>query len=401
MVGYRPDEIKGQQHRMFVDPGYAKSADYRAFWDKLAAGDYVAAEFKRIGKGGKPVWLQASYNPIFDPSGRVTKVVKFATDITGRLNAVNAIGAGIGQLAENNLEYRLTTPLIAEFEPLRLNFNESFDKLQATLMAVTQNIGNVRSAAVDITNASDDLSRRTQQQTTTIAETVSALDKITATVRQTSSNSSDARKIVAAAKAEAEKSGTVVQNAVQAMTGIENSSKQISNILGVIDEIAFQTNLLALNAGVEAARAGEAGRGFAVVATEVRALAQRSADAAKEIKQLIYTSNGEVESGVRLVGETGDALGRIVERVEELNALITDIAGSAQAQATGLDAVNHAVNQMDQATQQNATMVEQATTASHGLARDAGELASLVEQFRLGGDRAAVAAPKRAAGGRH
>ena len=187
-----------------------------------------------------------------------------------------------------------------------------------------------------------------------------------------------------AAKADAENSGEVVRETVSAMSGIEASSKQIGNIIGVIDEIAFQTNLLALNAGVEAARAGDAGRGFAVVATEVRALAQRSADAAKEIKTLISASSQQVDAGVKLVGETGKALGRIVEQVAKLNGLVGDIAASAQEQATGLDEVNTAVNQMDQVTQQNAAMVEQSTAASHSLAEEAEELARLVGQFRIG-----------------
>jgi methyl-accepting chemotaxis protein len=190
--------------------------------------------------------------------------------------------------------------------------------------------------------------------------------------------------MAATAKSDAEQSGAVVRETVTAVSGIEASSKQIGNIIGVIDEIAFQTNLLALNAGVEAARAGDAGRGFAVVATEVRALAQRSADAAKEIKTLISASGKQVDAGVKLVGETGKALGRIVEQVSKLNQVVTEIASSTQEQATGLNEVNTAVNQMDQVTQQNAAMVEQSTAASHGLAGEAETLARLVGQFRIG-----------------
>jgi methyl-accepting chemotaxis protein len=243
----------------------------------------------------------------------------------------------------------------------------------------------VRSGAGEITQASDDLSRRTEQQAASLEETAAALDQITATVRKTAENANAARDVVTTAKSDAERSGVVVRETVAAMTGIENSSKQIGNIIGVIDEIAFQTNLLALNAGVEAARAGDAGRGFAVVATEVRALAQRSADAAKEIKTLISASGTQVATGVKLVGETGIALGRIVEQVEQLNGLVRDIAGSAQEQATGLAEVNSAVNQMDQVTQQNAAMVEQSTAASHSLASEAEALGQLVGQFQIGG----------------
>jgi methyl-accepting chemotaxis protein len=217
-----------------------------------------------------------------------------------------------------------------------------------------------------------------------LEETAAALDQITATVRKTAENSNEARNTASAAKADTETSGAVVRETVTAMSGIEASSKQIGNIIGVIDEIAFQTNLLALNAGVKAARAGDAGRGFAVVATEVRALAQRSADAAKEIKALISASSQQVDTGVKLVDETGKALARIAEQVARLNGLVGDISSSAQEQATGLNQVNTAVNQMDQVTQQNAAMVEQATAASHGLAGEASELARLVGQFQIG-----------------
>ena len=240
------------------------------------------------------------------------------------------------------------------------------------------------------------MSRRTEQQAASLEETAAALDQITATVRKTAENSNEARNTVSVTKADTETSGAVVRETVTAMSGIEASSKQIGTIIGVIDEIAFQTNLLALNAGVEAARAGDAGRGFAVVATEVRALAQRSAEAAKEIKALISASSQQVDTGVKLVGETGKALARIAEQVARLNGLVSDISFSAQEQATGLNQVNTAVNQMDQVTQQNAAMVEEATAASHNLSGEAQELARLVGQFRIG-ESAAAPVLKRAA----
>ena len=303
------------------------------------------------------------------------------------------VGAALEALANGDLTHRITGDMPARSEMLKRNFNATADKLQQTMQSIATNTQGVRAGAAEITQSSDDLSRRTEQQAASLEETAAALDQITATVRKTAEGANEARNVANAAKADAERSGLVVGETVTAMSGIETSSKQITNIIGVIDEIAFQTNLLALNAGVEAARAGDAGRGFAVVATEVRALAQRSADAAKEIKTLISASGAQVEMGVKLVGETGQALGRIVEQVARLNRLIGDIAGSAQEQATGLAEVNSSVNQMDQVTQQNAAMVEESTAASHSLVAEAEELARLVGQFRIGEHAAFAAAP--------
>jgi len=318
-----------------------------------------------------------------------------------QLLVVEEVGVALRSLAAGDLTAQIGAAFPASAQRIKDDFNEAVSSLHETMQAIGTNTEAVRSGAEEINQASDDLSKRTEQQAASLEETAAALDEITATVRKTAEGADATRKIVAAAKADAEHSGDVVKQAVTAMSGIENSSKQISNIIGVIDEIAFQTNLLALNAGVEAARAGDAGRGFAVVATEVRALAQRSADAAKEIKTLISASGVQVASGVSLVGETGKALGRTLEQVEQINRLVNEIAASAREQASGLQEVNKAVNQMDQVTQQNAAMVEQATAASHGLAGEAAELAKLVGQFQTGGTAqphaARKAAPKPAA----
>ncbi|HEY1856994.1 methyl-accepting chemotaxis protein [Acidocella sp.] len=303
---------------------------------------------------------------------------------------VHSVATGLEKLSNGDLLFRLTEAFSSEYEKLRGDFNAAMETLQGTMQSIAVNTQGVRSGAEEITQASDDLSRRTEQQAASLEETAAALDQITATVRRTAEVANEARDLVSTSKTDAERSGDVVRQTVGAMDGIESSSKQIANIIGVIDEIAFQTNLLALNAGVEAARAGDAGRGFAVVATEVRALAQRSADAAKEIKTLISASGQQVETGVKLVSETGNALGRIVTQVTQLNGLVVELAASAKEQATGLGEVNAAVNQMDQVTQQNAAMVEQATAASHGLSGEAHELVRLVGQFRIG---ESVAAP--------
>jgi len=306
---------------------------------------------------------------------------------------VDSLAEGLEKLSAGNLLFKLDSKFSQEYEKLREDFNQAMLRLKETMGSIATNTQGVRAGASEITQASDDLARRTEQQAASLEETAAALDQITATVRKTAEGTAEARNVAQATKADAQRSGEIVREAVQAMGGIEASSKQIGSIIGVIDEIAFQTNLLALNAGVEAARAGDAGRGFAVVATEVRALAQRSADAAKEIKALISASGAQVETGVKLVSETGKALTRIVEQVDRLNTLVTDIAASSQEQATGLNEVNTAVNQMDQVTQQNAAMVEQATAASHSLAGEAAELARLVGQFQIG----QIAAPTHAA----
>ncbi|NGM50327.1 methyl-accepting chemotaxis protein [Caulobacter sp. 602-2] len=297
---------------------------------------------------------------------------------------VSSLAEGLERLAQGDLTFRVTAAFPGEYAKLKDDFNGAIAQLQDTVKVIAASTDGLRTGADEIAHASDDLSRRTEQQAASLEETAAALDELTATVRRTASGARQASDVVSTTRGEATHSGQVVHQAVSAMGEIENSSKQISQIIGVIDEIAFQTNLLALNAGVEAARAGEAGRGFAVVAQEVRALAQRSAEAAKEIKTLISSSTQQVSAGVSLVGQTGEALQRIVAKVGEIDALVTEIAASAAEQATGLNEVNTAVNQMDQVTQQNAAMVEQSTAATHSLKGETGELVRLIGRFRVG-----------------
>jgi len=304
-----------------------------------------------------------------------------------------AVGAALDALAAGDLTHRIGEDMPAAYAKLREDFNRAMERLQGTMVAIARNTEHVRAGASEITQASDDLSHRTEEQAASLEQTAATIQDIAATVRRTAARAVEARQLVATATSDAELAGKVAGKTIGAMGEIEGSARQIGNIIGVIDDIALQTNLLALNAGVEAARAGDAGRGFAVVATEVRALAQRSAQAAKEIKALITASGRQVESGVKLVGETGAALTRIAEQVGRLNQLIGDISASAQDQANGLHEVNTAVSQMDQVTQQNAAMVEQATASSHSLAQEADELARLFGQFRIG-ETATKGAPK-------
>jgi len=297
---------------------------------------------------------------------------------------VSSVGQGLDRLAGGDLTFRLTGEFPPEYRKLRDDFNAAMGQLQDTMKVIVGNAAGIRSTTDEISHAADDLSRRTEHQAASLEETAAALDEITATVRRSAEGANQAKGAVDRTRQGAEESGRVVGQAVQAMQQIEQSSTEISQITGVIDEIAFQTNLLALNAGVEAARAGDAGKGFAVVAQEVRALAQRSAEAAKEIKALIASSSEQVGQGVKLVGQTGEALRRIVGEVAEINALVTEIAASSHEQATGLAQVNTAVNQMDQVTQQNAAMVEESTAASHSLAQEATALSTLVSRFDIG-----------------
>ena len=315
-------------------------------------------------------------------------------------SVVTALADSLKRLAQGDLTAQIVVPFNGRYQQIKDDFNAAIDSLREAMGAIAASTGGLRAGSDEIASASDDLSRRTEQQAASLEETAAALDEITATVKRSAAGAKQASTAASGATVDAAKSGEVMNDAVAAMGEIEQSSKQITTIIGVIDEIAFQTNLLALNAGVEAARAGEAGRGFAVVAQEVRALAQRSADAAKEIKGLIASSTAQVERGVRLVGDTGQALTGIVAKITEIDALVSEIAQSSQEQATGLNEVNTAVNQMDQVTQQNAAMVEQATAAASNLRSEAGELERLVARFETG---AAVSAPRleAATAGRH
>jgi methyl-accepting chemotaxis protein len=317
---------------------------------------------------------------------------------------VRTLADSLGRLAGGDLTARIETPFEGQYAQIRDDFNAAVDALREAMASIAEATQGLRGGADEISQASDDLSKRTEQQAASLEETAAALDQITATVKRSAAGAKEASSRATEARADAEKSGAVVREAVSAMSAIEEGSAQIGQIIGVIDEIAFQTNLLALNAGVEAARAGEAGKGFAVVASEVRALAQRSAEAAKEIKGLITASSTQVERGVKLVGDTGGALTGIVSKVAEIDALISEIALSSQEQATGLNEVNSAVNQMDQITQQNAAMVEQSTAAAANLRSEATGLADLVARFRTGAapaGRPVAADPRRHAPARN
>ena len=316
---------------------------------------------------------------VFKQNAEQVRVANQAQDVV-----VSSLGEGLSSLASSDLSHRLETPFPADYDRLRVDFNRAMDAVATVMSSVAETASGINNGASDIRQASDDLSQRTEQQAASLEQTAAAMDEITSTVRQSASDASRANGVVSEARVEAEHSGEVVRRAVDAMSGIERASAEISEIITVIDGIAFQTNLLALNAGVEAARAGDAGKGFAVVASEVRALAQRSAEAAKDVKTRILASSQQVDSGVELVSETGKALQRIIGRIGEISTLVSKIASSAEQQARGLQQNNTAVAEMDGVTQQNAAMVEEATAAARSLSSEADELARQVARFKLG-----------------
>ncbi|MDL2410664.1 methyl-accepting chemotaxis protein [Rhizobium calliandrae] len=330
---------------------------------------------------------EANANRSLSEKERLEREGLKAKDAADTQFAVDGLATGLAELSNGNLLYRIEQPFVAHLDRLRANFNASMAKLQETLLSVGQGGQAIAAGANQIRSAADDLSRRTEQQASSIEQTAAALEQITTTVKDSTRRAEEASSLVGRARIGAEKSGEVMQEAVAAMEAISKSSGGISNIIGVIDDIAFQTNLLALNAGVEAARAGEAGKGFAVVAQEVRELAQRSATAAKEIKALISTSGQQVESGVNLVTRTGQSLQQIVREVEDIDRNVRAIVEAAREQATGLQEINTAVNSIDQGTQQNAAMVEESTAASYSLAKEVTALNDLLGKFNLQNER--------------
>lgn len=397
-VGYALDEIKGKHHRLFVDAEYAASPEYRAFWDKLGRGEFESGKFRRIGKGGREIWIQATYNPILDEDGKVVKVIKFASDVTvqelqarEQAQLVAEATRVMSAIAAGALTETMDGDYSSEFARLKDSVNSSVATLRDMVRQIDESATSIKSSASEIATGNQDLSQRTEEQASSLEETASAMEELASTVDQNADHARRGNELAAAAREQAERGGSVVTTAIAAMAEINQSSRKIAEIIGVIDELAFQTNLLALNAAVEAARAGDQGRGFAVVAAEVRNLAQRSAGAAREIKALINDSSSKVEQGSKLVNETGASLTEIVQSTKTVSTIIAEIALASQEQSSGIAQVNKAVTQMEQVVQQNAALVEEAAAASEAMDEQSRKLAELMRFFRM--DGVATASP--------
>jgi methyl-accepting chemotaxis protein len=424
VIGYTLEEVRGKHAGLLVDPAHRASEEYRQLWEKLARGEFFRGRYKYVGKGGNEAWLEASYNPILGADGRPLKVMVLAADITAQKNSEqlnsalkNSLDVATAKLMANDkealqTERELQTVVTAVIEGdlevrIGLDGKAGFfamlsQRINLLIESFAEVVGRVQSTAdevargvQEISQGNADLSERTEAQASSLEQTASSMEQMTATVRQNADNSGQANQLAVAARDQADKGGAVVAKAVRAMSEINQSSKKIADIIGVIDEIAFQTNLLALNAAVEAARAGEQGRGFAVVASEVRSLAGRSATAAKEIKGLINDSVQKVEEGSSLVAQSGQTLEQIVSAVKKVSDIIAEIAASSHEQSTGIAQVNKAVMQLDEMTQQNAALVEQATAASQSIADQSRDLSDVMAKYKVTASRSTMSTPAR------
>jgi methyl-accepting chemotaxis protein len=393
VVGYALADIKGRHHSMFVDPAEHGSEAYRLFWQKLGRGEYDEGQYLRGGRGGKQIWLQASYNPIFDALGKPFKIVKYATDITATKLAQDAlrdavadtrgvVSAAMARDLTQRVSLQGKSGEIAELCGGINELVESFAEVIRTVSAISQQIN---AGADQIGEDSRDLAQRTEEQASSLEETAATTEELAASVKQSAERAREATSLGDAANGIANRGGSIVGEAVGAMERIEKASSDIAEIVTVIDNIAFQTNLLALNAAVEAARAGDAGKGFAVVASEVRALAQRSSEAANDIKTLISNSTQQVSTGVRLVKDAGIALSEIVGSSTSVAAALADISSASNEQANGIEEVAKVVAHMDDMTQRNSSMAEQSAGVARELQRATGSLRQMVGNFKIAG----------------
>ena len=390
LFGYTVEEVRHLHHDALLDPRERRQSDCRALWQKLGRGEYDSGRYRRLAKDGRELWIQGSYNPILDPNGKPYKVIQYVTDVTAQQrtseemqDAVRETQAVLEAATSGDLSRRLSTDgLTGEVRPMAEGVNALIDSLAQIILRIKGAADEVSLGAQDISRGNLDLSGRTEEQAARLEETAASMEQMTTTVKRNADNAAEANRLALEARDTAERGGSVVGRAVEAMQQANGASRKIADIIGVIDEIAFQTNLLALNAAVEAARAGEQGRGFAVVASEVRNLAGRSATAAKEIKALIQDSVSKVADGSKHVEQSGQTLSAIVDSVKKVTDVVAEITTASREQAAGIEHVNRAVLQMQHATQQNASLVEEAAAASESLREQAAGLMELMRQYR-------------------
>jgi len=390
VLGYSLSEVVGRHHSMFVDPAERETSTYRQFWERLGRGEYDAAQYRRIGKAGNQIWIQASYNPIMDAKGEPYKVVKFATDITASFKgqqleaAVRETGEVIARAKDKDLTGRVSLEgKSGEIAQLCIGVNDLIDTMAAVVSSVREISGRIDAASTSISSDSAQLAERTEANASSLQETAATTEELAASVKHSAGNSRAAVALGEEATQVAVRGGAIVTEAVGAMERIEKASSSISEIIAMIDEIAFQTNLLALNAAVEAARAGDAGRGFAVVASEVRALAKRCSESANGVKSLIANSTQQIQTGVQLVKDAGTTLREIVSAASKVSTTVSEISQASIEQANGIDEMARTVAHMDEMTQQNALLADQSAKVARDLQHDTSALSAMVAAFTL------------------
>jgi len=395
--GYSLDEIKGKHHSLFVTPEYKGSSDYQQFWEELGRGHSKAGTFHRMNKSGQDIWLEASYNPILDDAGKPFKVVKFAVDVSQNENTrllkevIHDAGKVFQGYANGDFTIRMKDHLAgnedsmfkSEVESLTTSITDMISKLSKVIADALHSSSTVNTSAIEVKDGAMNLSQRVQEQAASLEETSATMDEMNSSVQNNRESASLAVSEAKKVQVQAGDGEEIMRKTVEAIHAIEESSHQIKDIVSLIDSIAFQTNLLALNAAVEAARAGEHGRGFAVVAGEVRALAQKSADAAKEINNLIAKSSDRVVQGVELARESGESLESINAAIKGIVDMVDHIASASEEQASGISQVHQAINQIDTVTQQNAALVEEASASSEAMQGEAEKLSGNMRFFKI------------------